>query len=146
MNRNDVIMWVGRILTFVFTYAVFADLQSDAAMSREIRTVVLAIVSLVVLSIFAWQVYIAQKYDGMPVIPLSFRWVVATWFGSMLTFITWLGLTTIFDEMYTDLHSAVVWWQFGISTIWFASRWARVQTPHQAGIGETGASPNGHGG
>ena len=32
------------------------------------------------------------------------------------------------------------------TTLWFASRWVTVQTPHQAGIGETGASPNGHGG
>src|SRR5699024_4475819 len=109
MNRNDAIMWVGRILTIIFSYAVFADLQTDTAMSREIRTVVLGIVSIVVLSVFVWQVYIAQKYDGMPVIPLSFRWVVATWFGSMLTFITWLVLTTIFDGLYTDLRSAVIW-------------------------------------
>ena len=145
MNRNDAIMWVGRILTIIFSYAVFADLQTDNAMSREIRTVVLGIVSIVVLSVFVWQVYIAQKYDGLPVIPLSFRWVVATWFGSMLTFITWLVLTTIFDGLYTDLRSAVIWWQFGISTIWFASRWVTVQTPHQAGIGETGANAPGNG-
>lgn len=145
MNRNDAIMWAGRILTIIFSYAVFADLQTDRQLSEAIRIAVLGIVGLVVASIFGWQVYIAQKYDGLPVIPFSFRWVVATWFGSLMVFIGWILTISFLESIYTDLRSAVVWWQFGTATLWFASRWVTVQTPHRAGIGETGASTPGSG-
>jgi hypothetical protein len=140
MSRNDVIMWIGRIATIVFTIAVLADMYTDQHLSREIRITVLSIVGVVVMSLFGWQVYIAQKYDGLPLIPFSFRWVVATWLGSLLVFIAWTVLITFIDDVYTDRRSAVVWWQFGTATLWFASRWVTVQTPHSAGVGETGAS------
>ena len=145
MNRNNVIMWVGRILTIIFSYAVVVDMANDNALSREIRATVLGIVGIVVLSIFGWQVYIAQKYDGFPLIPFSFRWVVATWFGSLLLFIAWILAITYVPSVYSDLRSAFIWWQFGTATLWFMSRWVTVQTPHSAGIGETGASTPGSG-
>lgn len=141
MTRNDLIMWFGRISTIVFTIAVIVDIYGDQQLSREIRLTVLAIVVAVVSALFGWQVYIAQKYDGWPVIPLSFRWVVATWLGSLALFVAWIILITFWDDIYSDRRSAVVWWQFGTSTLWFASRWVTVQTPHPAGVGETGISP-----
>lgn len=147
MNRNDIILWFGRVATIVFTAAVVYDIYGDATLSREIRAAVLGIVTCVFFALAAWQGYIARKYDGWPVIPLSFRWVVATWFGALSLFIVWQMAVTFWPEMYTDRRSAILWWQFGAATIWFASRWVTVETPHTAGIGETGSTPgNGNGG
>lgn len=141
MSRNDLIMWFGRIATLIFTTAVFIDVYSDQQLSREIRLTVLGIVGIVVAALFIWQVYIAQKYDGLPVIPFSFRWVVACWLGSLGLFVIWIVLITFFESLYSDRRSAIIWWQFGTATLWFASRWVTVQTPHAAGIGETGTTP-----
>lgn len=141
MTRNDLILWFGRIATLVFTIAVFYDVYHDQHFSREIRIAVIATAGIVIGALFAWQVYVAQKYDGWPVIPFSFRWVVATWLGSMAVFIAWVVVTSLKRDIYTDLRSAIVYWQFATATLWFASRWVTVQTPHQAGIGETGTTP-----
>ena len=140
MNRNDVIMWVGRILTIIFTIAVFTDMVSDQELSFAIRMTVLGIVATVFLTLFVWQVYIARKYDGCPVVPFSFRWVMAMWLGSLSLLVAWFVTISIFDGLYTDLRSAFVWYQAGVATTWFMARWLAVQTPHQAGIGETGAN------
>ena len=145
MNRNDLILWFGRVCTLAFTAAVAWDIYHDGVLSQELRQAVLAIVVLVFLLLFGWQVYVAHKYDGLPVIPFSFRWVVATWLGSLALFIAWVVAISFFDDLYTDRRSAVIWWQVGVSTLWFSSRWVTVQTPHTAGIGETGGTP-GNGG
>lgn len=145
MNRNDVIMWAGRILTIVFSYAVFADLQTDSALSREIKMTVISFVGFLFASIFVWQVVVAYRYDGMPFIPFSFRWVMAAWAGSLFFFIAWLIAVNVFPALYSDLRSAVMYWQLGTATLWFMSRWFTVNTPHRAGIGETGASAPGSG-
>lgn len=143
MTRNDLILWLGRIATIVFTVAVVWDIYSDDQMSFELRVAVMVIVLAVFLSLFGWQVHVAKKYDGWPIIPFSFRWVVATWVGSLALFFAWIILISFFDGIYSDRRSAIMWWQAGTSTLWFASRWWTVQTPHPAGIGETGTSPNG---
>lgn len=141
MSRNDIILWFGRIATILFTAAVFWDIYTDELLSRGLRATVLTIVVLVFLSLFCWQVYVAHKYDGWPVIPFSFRWVVATWLGSLALFIAWIVLISFIDGLYSDRRSAVIWWQVGTSTLWFCSRWVTVQTPHPAGVGETGSMP-----
>lgn len=140
MRRNDVIMWFGRIATAIFTAAVIIDMMSEYSNTREIRASVLVIVGLVVFSILAWQVHAALKYDGLPFIPVSFRWVVAIWFGSLLVFISWSIAITFFSDLYSDLRSSVIWWQFAVGTIWFASRWLTLDFQHKAGPGETGRS------
>lgn len=146
MNRNDIILWFGRIATIIFTIAVALDIYNDRALSWGIRMAVLTFVVLVFVSLFGWQAYVAQKYDGWPLIPFSFRWVVATWLGSLALFVVWIVAISIVPDLYSDLRSAVFWWQVGTSTLWFASRWVTVQTPHPAGVGETGTTPsNGNG-
>lgn len=146
MNRNDAIMWFARIATIIFTIAVVWDVYHGQELSRGIRATVLVVVGLLVGSIFVWQVYIAQKYDGIPIIPFSFRWVTAVWFGSLMTFIMWIVLINYFDGLYTYLRSAAIWHQFGVATLWFMSRWLTLDQPHKAGVGETGSSGNGNGG
>ena len=144
MNRNEVIMWLGRIGTLAFTIAVIVDMYGDATLSRELRTVVLSMVISLFVALCGWQGYIAMKYDGWPIIPLSFRWVVFMWLASFVIFIGWVLAQTYLD-IYTDLRSAVVWWQFGTASLWFASRWVTVDAPHPAGAGETGMTPQGGG-
>lgn len=147
MKRNDVILWFGRIATLLFTLAIIYDVYSDQRLSSELRLVVIGVAGAVAASIFGWQAYVAYKYDGAPFIPFSFRWVVATWFGALSLFIAWQMAVTFWPEMYTDRRSAIFWWQFGAATLWFASRWVTVETPHEAGVGETGSTPgNGNGG
>ena len=141
MTRNDQIMWFGRIATLIFTIAVIYDVYTDHSLSRELRLTVLVVVLAVFMALAAWQGYIAEKYDGWPVIPLSFRWVVFGWLASFALFIGWIVAITLYEPLYTDLRSAIVWWQFGVSSLWFASRWVTVSTPHPAGAGETGLNP-----
>jgi len=142
MKRNDFILWFGRIATVLFTIGIIYDVYADQRLSAELRLVVIGVAGMVAASIFGWQAYIAYKYDGAPFIPFSFRWVVATWFGALTLFIAWMIAINYLPEIYTDRRSAVVWWQFGSATLWFASRWITVETPHTAGIGETGSTPS----
>ena len=143
MNRTSAILWAGRILTIIFTVSVAWDSYSDGQLSREIREVTLGLVALLFLMLFGWQVRIAWKYEGFPTIPLAFRWVMATWLGSLMLFVVWLVLTSFIEDVFTPYRSAVMWWQFGTSTLWFAPRWLTIDTPHKAGAGETGATIGG---
>ena len=139
MRRNDIILWFGRICSVGFTVMVANDVLSDGTLSEEIRRTVIAIVGLVFLLIGGWQIWIAWRYEGMPLIPLPFRWVVAVTFMSWALFVAWTLLISFYPDIYTDRRSSVIWWQFGTSTIWFAARWVTVDTPKSAGIGETGS-------
>lgn len=145
MTRNDAILWFGRIATIALTVAIVLDMTRDAHLSQEIRRVVLGTVAVTVLSMFVWQGRVAYRYDGWPWPPFAFRWVVWSWLGSLGAFIVWLIVSGVWPTLYSDYRSAVMWWQFGVMTLWFASRWVTVETPHQAGVGETGSTP-GNGG
>lgn len=140
MTRNKAILWFGRIATIIFTFFVALDIASDNELSRDIRMTTIGIVFLLVVTILGWQTAIAWRYDGLPIIPLSFRWVVALWFGSLALFLLWVLATSFIDGIYTHLRSATMYWQFGVATIWFASRWMTIESPHKAGLGETGGN------
>ena len=140
MTRNNAILWFARIATMIFTFFVVLYLASDQELSRSIRLATVGIVFFLVMTILSWQVVIAWRYDGLPIIPLSFRWVVATWFGSLALFLLWIISIAIVDRLYTHIRSAVMYWQFGVATLWFASRWMTIEAPHKAGLGETGGN------
>ena len=140
MTRNTAILWFARIATMVFTFFVALDMIKDQELSRDIRMTTVGIVLLLVVTIFGWQTAIAWRYDGFPIIPLSFRWVVATWFGSLALFLLWIISIAIVDGLYTHIRSAIMYWQFGVATLWFASRWMTIESPHKAGLGETGGN------
>lgn len=145
MSRYRVIIWTGRLLTLIYTIAVLVDVLGDGTLSQEIRQVTITVVALVFAAIAIWQTRIAWKYEGLPVLPLPFRWVVVVFFASFALFCAWVIASSIWPEIYSDRRSSVLWWQFGTSTLWFASRWVTVDEPHPAGVGETGTGP-GHGG
>lgn len=141
MTRYHVILWTGRVLALIYTAAVVYDVAGDGALSREIRQVTMAVVGIVFLLIFGWQARIAWKYEGIPSVPMPFRWVVAVWFASLAVFVAWNIAGSVWPDIYTDRRSSFFWWQFGTSTLWFASRWVTVDEPHVASIGETGTGP-----
>ena len=140
MTRNNAILWFGRIATMIFTLFVALDMVSDRQLSQNIRLATIGIVLFLVVTILLWQTSIAWRYDGLPIVPLSFRWVVATWFGSLALFLIWVISVTLIDELYTDIRSAIMYWQFGVATLWFASRWMTLESPQKAGLGETGSN------
>ena len=140
MTRNNAILWFGRIATMIFTLFVALDMVSDRQLSQNIRLATIGIVLFLVVTILLWQTSIAWRYDGLPIVPLSFRWVVATWFGSLALFLIWVISVTLIDELYTDIRSAIMYWQFGVATLWFASRWMTLESPQKAGLGETGGN------
>ena len=140
MTRNNAILWFGRIATMIFTFFVALDMISDRQLSQNIRLATIGIVLFLVVTILLWQTSIAWRYDGLPIVPLSFRWVVATWFGSLALFLIWVISVTLVDRLYTDIRSAIMYWQFGVSTLWFASRWMTLESPQKAGLGETGGN------
>jgi hypothetical protein len=140
MTRNTVILWVGRLLTLAFTVAIVWDALGDGRISREIRMVTVGTVGVLFFVWGWWQVRIAWKYEGMPTIPLAFRWVMAVWLMSFFLFVAWVILVALFPEANSSLRSAFMWWQFGASTLWVFGRWVTVDEPHTAGVGETGAS------
>ena len=142
MTRNSAILWFGRIATMIFTFFVALDIIGDQELSSNIRLVTIGMVLILAITILVWQVLIAWRYDGLPIIPFSFRWVVATWFGSLALFLLWVILTGIVDGLYTHIRSAIMYWQFGIATLWFASRWMTLESPQKAGLGETGGNIN----
>ena len=140
MTRNNAILWFGRIATMIFTFFVALDMISDRQLSQNIRLATIGIVLFLVVTILLWQTSIAWRYDGLPIVPLSFRWVVATWFGSLALFLIWVISVTLVDGLYTDIRSAIMYWQFGVATLWFASRWMTLESPQKAGLGETGGN------
>ena len=140
MTRNNAILWFGRIATMIFTLFVALDMVSDRQLSQNIRLATIGIVLFLVVTILLWQTSIAWRYDGLPIVPLSFRWVVATWFGSLALFLIWVISVTLVDGLYTDIRSAIMYWQFGVATLWFASRWMTLESPQKAGLGETGGN------
>jgi hypothetical protein len=139
MNRNDVIVWFGRLFSIAFSGAMLWDLITDGTMSQTIRQATIGITGLVFLSIFLWQARIAYRYEGIPTIPMPFRWVVAAWMGSMALLVAWNLTVSFHVDIFTEHRSAVMWWQFAISTVWFGARWVTVDGPHLSGTGETGA-------
>lgn len=140
MTRNNAILWFARIATMIFTFFVALDMISDQHLSRYIRLATIGIMLFLVITILVWQIAIAWRYDGLPIIPLPFRWVVATWFGSLALFLLWVISIGIVDGLYTHIRSAVMYWQLGVATLWFASRWMTLNSPQKAGRGETGGN------
>ena len=141
MTRYHVILWTGRLLALVYTVALIYDVFGDGNLSREIRLTTIGIVAFVFVLICGWQARIAWRYEGVPSLPMPFRWVVALWFASLALFVAWNIASALWDGIYSDRRSSFMWWQFGTSTLWFASRWVTVDEPHTASIGETGSSP-----
>lgn len=148
MTRNNVILWVGRILTIIFTAAIVIDIAADGIMSQEIRQVTIGIVGALFLMWAVWQARIAKQYEGWPLtLPVPFRWVFAVWLGSFTLFIAWVLVISEVEWLATPYRSAFVWWQFGASSLWVAGRWVTVDETHAAGVGETGTgTSNGTGG
>ena len=144
MTRTDAILWAGRVLSAAFTASIVYDALADGMLSDEIRRATLATAGLLFLALCLWQVRIAWRYDGPPVrLPLPFRWVMAAWLGSLALLVAWRLLVGAAPGVYTAYRAAVVWWCVGQATIYFAARWTTVETPHRAGIGETGTGPGG---
>lgn len=139
-HRRDLILWFGRLFTVAFTVAMLIDLTADGTMSREIRQVAIGVTALVFVLILGWQARIAYRYEGVPLIPVPFRWVVATWFASLASFVAWSLAISWWPELYSEYASAVMWWQLAVATMWFCARWITVDDVHEAGAGETGGS------
>ena len=139
-HRRGLILWFGRMFSLAFTVALIADMLSDGTMSREIRQVTIAVTGFVFALVFFWQTRIAYRYEGVPMVPVPFRWVVAVWFGSMFLFVAWNVLIAWWADAYNDYRSSVIWWQFVMSTMWFCARWITADEKHTAGQGETGGS------
>lgn len=145
MRRNDAITLFGRIIGVAFLIAMVVDLVTDGAMSREIRQAIIGVAAFVFASMCIWQVRIAHKYDGWPlVLPLTFRWVVAVSFLAIAAFVGWTFVASLVDGAYSNWLSALFWLGFVEGMIWFAARWVTVDDSHPAGPGETGTG--GHNG
>lgn len=140
MRNERYAMWLGRTLGAVVGVMLISDLLMDNNLSAFSRLIVIAIAGVVFLSVFIRQCMIAYKYEGVPIIPLAFRWVVAGFFGAMALLIGWLLLVAFVPELYTPARSAVIWLIFAEASIWFFFRWVTVGRPQLAGPGETGSS------
>lgn len=146
MSRTDAILWAGRLFTVVFTIAVGWDALADGQLSAEIRRVTIGIVCGLFALWALWQVRVAHRYEGWPlVVPLPFRWVFAIWLASITLFTAWIVALSEVEWLFSDYRSAFVWWQFGTASLWVASRWLIVETRHTAGPGEMGSGPHGNG-
>ena len=146
MSSESRVMWFGRILGVIVAYILIHDVIADNGMSQASRLMVICIAGLTFFAVFFRQCQIAYKYEGVPIIPLAFRWVVAMFFGSLALFVGWLLIITMFPSVYSTWLSTLIWLQLGESALWFASRWWTVGRPQLAGPGETGATGNGNGG
>lgn len=146
MHRDDAIMWTARGFAVAYIAAVAWDAAADGNFSSEIRYLTMAVMGLVFVTLCAWQVMVALAYEGIPVVPLPFRWVTALWFGALALLLGWLILWRYVPEVYTEYRAALVWCQAGVATLWWAARWVTVGSPHVAGVGETGTGGNGNGG
>lgn len=143
MARADAILWVGRLLSVVFTTMILWDALADGQLSQEIRRATIGIVAGLFMLWAIWQIRIAYKYEGWPVIrPLPFRWVFAIWLCSITLFTLWIVVLSEVAWLFSDYRSAFVWWQFGAASIWVASRWMIVETHQDSGAGETGTGPH----
>ena len=139
MTREDRVMWVGRIVGIVVGWLLIQDTMNDADLSPTSRLLVICIAVATFGSVFIRQCQIAYKYEGIPIIPLAFRWVVTCFFGSLFIFVGWMLLITLFPGIYNTWLSTLIWLQFGEASLWFVSRWWTVGRPQLAGPGETGA-------
>lgn len=143
--RTGIILWFWRVVTLLFTAGMIYDITNDRSIGPWLRLGTLGSLVIVMGLVFIWQLVIAHRYDGIPAIPLSFRWVMAIWFCSLSLFCLWAISTTFYDPLTEYWVIAFMYWQVFTATTWFASRWTTIEAPHHAGIGETGTQGGHHG-
>ena len=139
MNER-VVMWIGRLIGLFVALMIVADTVFDHHLSQRSRTMVIGIAALSFCWVFLRQCQIAYKYEGIPLRPFPFRWVVSAFFGATALLMLWMLLVSVFPHLYNPTASAIFWLIFIEGVLWFMGRWITVGRPQLAGPGETGTN------
>jgi hypothetical protein len=134
---NRLILWTGRLLAIILTVLCGLEIARPGFTGIDHRMTIIAFVSVVFTVLSLWQIYVAWKRDGWPSPSPSFRWVMALFLASLSVFVIWSLLVATFSIYRREL-SVVMWWQLGMSSLYFFVRWINLGEPREAGIGETG--------
>ena len=136
---NRLVLWTGRLLAAILTILSAFELWSTGGVAVDTRMVIICVVAIVFTILALWQVFISWRRDGWPRMPPSFRWVMAVFLSSFAIFTVWSALVVLFGIFRRDV-SIVMWWQLGMSSLYFFIRWINLGGPREAGVGETGTA------
>lgn len=136
---NRAILWIGRALAVALTVLTAGEYLGGGPASTDTRMIVIIFVAVVFTTLALWQVMVAKWRDGWPTMPPTFRWVMALFLLSIAAFTVWSVLVAS-TEIYSRELSILMWYQLGMSSIYFLVRWINLGGPRQADIGETGTS------
>lgn len=131
---------VGTALGLAVAALLLADTLLDNNLSETSRLLVMAIAGVAFCWVTVRQGMIAYKYEGIPIWPPAFRWVVCLWFASLALLVGWILMISVDGGVYSPLRSTLIWLLFAEATIYFLTRWVSVGRPQIAGPGETGSN------
>lgn len=138
MSNRDLYL-AGRVFGIVIAIAMIFDVAIDHDASYAGRIIALSSIFLTLLVVGSRQVLISYKYEGIPILPLAFRWVIAFFLWSMALLVLATVIMEAFPEALEDWLVMAVWLQAAEMSIYFLVRWivdGRPMIDYREGTGK----------